>query len=189
MAVATNERSKKLIPWITAGAAAVGAFVGLYGILNKPGTAVPSYQKQVVATCSQVHGILSRDRTGEVATLSADGGRPNDPLDLFKIRKSALLDVMRSNVNTTRQRFAALEAQKTPKSLVERKEAARRAWDAWLTGAEQDIRNVEAKLKDGDTFTRLMAVSSGTQGPRGELGVTLNSSLTALAGQECTAAP
>ncbi len=49
----------KWIAWITAGAAVVGAFVALYGILHHPDTSVADYQRQVRATCGRVH-----DQTG-----------------------------------------------------------------------------------------------------------------------------
>ncbi len=47
-------------------------------------------------------------------------------------------DVMRGNVSATRQRFDALDQiGGAPKPLLERKEAARKAWQA-LAGGQRD---------------------------------------------------
>src|SRR6266540_3784665 len=74
----------KWIAWITAGAAVVGAFVALYGILHHPDTSVADYQRQVRATCGRVHDLLTTDHGGEIIDFDSAGGFPSNPLDLVQ---------------------------------------------------------------------------------------------------------
>jgi hypothetical protein len=177
--VAEGGRQGKIIAWIGAGAAVVGAFVGLYTILHRPSTEVADYQRQVQATCGRVHDLLAADHSAEIIDLTRM--RPGQsPLDL-PVRTDALLRVLRANLTGARQEFALLDAKPVPDALGERARRAAAARRDWTAAFKAAITRVE-RAGEGLVLRDLAGVLGGDAGPAS---ARLNDTMTALAGADC----
>ena len=180
-----NGGQSRWIAWIGAGAAVVGAFVALYGVLHHPDTSVADYQRQVRATCGRVHALLTADHSGEILGFGADGGFPTGPGDLFRVNKGALLNVLRGNLQGAEEEFELLNAKQVPKSLATRKERAVAAQRAWSRAFRETIGTVDQKASEGMTLTRLNAILGGGAGSTTITSARLNAAMTSLAGDDC----
>jgi hypothetical protein len=175
----------KWIAWITAGAAVVGAFVALYGILHHPDTSLADYQRQVPATCGRVHDLLTTDHGGEIINFDSAGGFPSNPLDLVKVNKGALLSVLRGNLRGAEEEFDLLNAKPAPQSLAGRKERAVAAQRAWSKAFRKTISTVDQSVAEGMTLSEVNAILGGAGGPTTSAGARLNDAMTSLAGDDC----
>jgi hypothetical protein len=183
--MATNGGQGKLIAWITAGAAVVGAFVALYGILHRPDTSVANYQRQVLATCGRIHDLLARDHGVEIFRVGPAGGFPSNPLDLVKVDKKALLRVLRGNLHGAEEEFALLNAKRTPQSLAEAKEQAVAAQRAWSKAFRKTIGTVDQTVAEGMAAGEVTALLGGAGADTVSAGTRLNDAMTTLAGDNC----
>jgi hypothetical protein len=179
-----NGGQGKLIAWIGAGAAVVGAFVALYGILHKPDTSVADYQEQVRATCGRVHDLLATEH-GEIFVLGQGGGFPSNPLDLVTVDKAALLRVLRGNLRGAEEEFALLNDKPVPGSLAEPKERAVAAQRAWSGAFRKTIGTVEQTATEGMTVGEVSGLLGGAGAATVSAGARLNDAMTTLAGDDC----
>jgi hypothetical protein len=177
----------KLIAWIGAAAAVVGAFVALYGILHHPDTSVADYQRQVRATCGRVHDLLTAQHS-EIINLNSAGGFSGNPLDLAKVNKGALLRVLRDNLRGAEEEFELLNAKPAPQSLAGLKDQAVAAQRAWSKAYQKDMNTVDKTIVDGMTLSQVGEMSTilgGAGGASTSAGARLNDAMTSLAGDDC----
>jgi hypothetical protein len=182
--MAENGGQGKLIAWIGAGAAVVGAFVALYGILDKPDTSVADYQEQVRATCGRVHDLLATEH-GEIFILGAAGGFPSNPLDLVRVDKQALLGVLRGNLSGAEEEFTLLNVKPIPESLAGPKERAMAAQRSWSKAFRKTIGTVEGAPAERMTVAEVNALLGGAGAATASAGARLNDAMTTLAGGDC----
>jgi hypothetical protein len=180
----SNGGQSKVIAWITAGAAAVVAFVALYGIFHRPDTSVADYQRQVRATCGRIHDLLAAEHN-EIFVFGAAGGFPSDPLDLVRVDKAALLRVLRGNLHGAEEEFALLNANPAPQSLAGPKKRAVAAQRAWSKAFRKTIAAVDRSAAEKMTFGEANALLGGAGAATVSAGARLNHAMTTLAGDDC----
>jgi hypothetical protein len=156
--------------------AAIATIVGVgWTIFNRENTEVADYQKQVLATCDQVRGILTTQHS-EVLVLG-----PGE----FRVRKDLLLAVMRNNLSQTRIAFDGLNNKPVPAALVAQHDAAVQAQTGWAGAMEQVIATIETQLRDNARVTRLQELGVELGGSQATA-TRLNTAMTALAGSNCS---
>lgn len=155
--------------------AATATIVGVaWTIFNRENTEVADYQKQVLATCEQVRGILTTEHP-EVLILA-----PGE----FRVRKDLLLAVMRNNVTQARIAFDGLNGKPVPAALIAQHDAAVEAQTGWATAMGQVIDTIETQLPDNARVSRLQELGVELGGSQATT-TRLNSAMTALAGSNC----
>lgn len=155
--------------------AATATIVGVaWTIFNRENTEVADYQKQVVATCNQVRGILTTEHP-EVLILG-----PGE----FRVNKSLLLAVMRNNVTQAGIAFDGLNDKPVPAPLMAQHDAAVTAQVGWSTAMDQVIDTIETQLRDNARVSRLQELGVELGGSQATT-TRLNSAMTALAGSDC----
>lgn len=166
----------------TAVAAVIGSAIAIATFVRQPpppDPAVIAYQKQVLATCGRVQGILAADHASEIidlSTLTFQGPA---------IRKNALVQVLTNNLNEVRAEFDLLNGSPTPSALTAKRQRALEAETAWYGAVQDDIRFAQATVRDREPLTELNS-QFAARGPN-DVAVTsaLSAALSDLAGSEC----
>ena len=169
----------KMIAWIGAGAAVVGAFAALYGVLHHPDPKVAGYQRQVQATCGRVHALLTADHMAEIVDFSRL--RPGQSVLDLPVKTNELLRVMRADLRGARQEFAVLDGAKVPHALQEQAERAKATRQDWTAAFQAAI----VRVDQHSGILRLRDLTGTLGGDAGPVSARLNDAMTALAGADC----
>ena len=142
---------------------------------------VDHYQNQVLATCEQVHKLLTTEHN-EIFNFDAPD-RPTSPNDLVHVNKDLLLQVLESNLSRARISFDELNKKPVPAELTAQHAAALTAQNDWYASFEQVTKAVREKLPRNPTLTKVLEL--GTLTGSLEANTRLNSAMTTLAGKNC----
>jgi hypothetical protein len=144
---------------------------------------VGDYQNQALATCEQVHTVLTTEHN-EVFIFDPPD-RPTSPNDLIRVNKDLLVPVLESNLSRAKISFDELNKRPVPAELDTQHSAAVTAQNDWYASFEQFIKTVREKLPRNARLTTLMEL--GTLTGSLEANTRLNSAMTTLAGKNCQA--
>jgi hypothetical protein len=159
-------------------AALIPASIALYSFVTRPDPAVADYQKQVVATCNRVGGILSRNHNSEVLNLQSFG--PD-----LTINKGGVVQVMTNNRTEVKGEFDLLNNRKTPGSLAEKKRQAVQAQQALYDTWQSDIQFVRTNVRDGESVQEFSRQYSSRDTADAQVGSRLSAAMSDLASAEC----
>jgi hypothetical protein len=164
-------------------AAIVATVVGLWTLFHRESTDVPDYQRQVLATCQQIHKILSVDHNEILVIDPQISG--NSPEDMFRVRKNVLLQVLNGNLKQAETAFDVLNEKAVPTALAAQHRDAVDAQATWRSDIENVIAKVRKELPDNATLGRLRQLGVDMGGGSATASVKLNGAMTALAGENC----
>jgi hypothetical protein len=142
---------------------------------------VGEYQNQVLATCEQVHKILTMEHNEIFIFDPSNGG--TSPNDLVRVNKDLLLQVLESNLTQSRILFDELNKKPVPAELTAEHAAALTTQKDWYASFEQLTTAVRQKLPRNPTLTNVLAL--GTLTGSQDANTRLNSAMTTLAGKNC----
>ncbi len=142
---------------------------------------VGEYQNQVLATCEQVHKILTTEHNEIFIFDPANGG--TSPNDLVRVNKDLLLQVLESNLARSRILFDDLNKEPVPAALSAERATALAAQKDWYASFEQLTKAVRQKLPPNPTLTKVLEL--GTLTGSQEANTRLNSAMNKLAGKNC----
>jgi hypothetical protein len=170
----------------------IGAVVFLYYLHTQRGVspAVAAYQKRVLAVCSQIHNIVSADHSGDILVIDPSRAEPGNVASIARIRKSALLHVMKANVAGVQAAFNQLGQTAPPPELTAKKRAADGAYRQWLHSQNATLATVNNNVTDGMTLAQFQTLDlplSNGGGTTDVSGTAFNGAMSDLAGQECSA--
>jgi hypothetical protein len=167
--------------------AALATAVGVgWSILHKDSTEVADYQRQVVATCEQVHTVLAKEHNEIFEFETGDGA--GGPEDLIRVKKKVLLQVLQDNVDQARAAFEGLNQEAVPSSLEDQHRAAVTAQNTWYAAGEKAITTVRNRLPERARMSQVNELEVQIGGDR-TVGARLNTAMTALAGRNCQPSP
>jgi hypothetical protein len=139
------------------------------------------YRNQVLATCEQVHKILTTEHN-EIFTFDPSGGGTS-PNELVRVNKDLLLQVLQNNLTQSRIVFDELNKKPVPGELNGQHASAVKAQNDWYASFEQLIKAVREKLPRNPTLTKVLEL--GTLTGSQDANTRVNSAMTALAGKNC----
>jgi hypothetical protein len=178
-----KKRRKWSLGWLVAAIAASGTlvtiFVTIFNFVHQPDPAVTSYQKQVLATCGRVQGILSANHAFDIIDISLSS--PQGPA----IRKAGLLQALTNNLAEVRNEFDLLNQKPTPGALADKKRRVLQAEDAWYSAGQGDLRFFQSTVRDGESLTELNSQFASREAGDAAASSALSAALSDLAGSEC----
>jgi hypothetical protein len=139
------------------------------------------YRNQVLATCEQVHKILTTEHN-EIFTFDPSGGGTS-PNELVRVNKDLLLQVLQNNLTQSRIVFDELNKKPVPGELNGQHASAVKAQNDWYASFEQLIKAVREKLPRNPTLAKVLEL--GTLTGSQDANTRVNSAMTALAGKNC----
>jgi hypothetical protein len=142
---------------------------------------VGDYRNQVLATCEQVHKILTTEHN-EIFIFDPSGGGTS-PNDLVRVNKDLLLQVLQNNLAQSRILFDELNKKPVPAEIGGQHAAAVTAQNNWYASFDQLIKAVREKLPRNATLTKVLEL--GTLTGSQDANTRLNSAMTTLAGKNC----
>jgi hypothetical protein len=142
---------------------------------------VGEYQNHVMATCEQVHKILTTEHNEIFIFDQSTGG--TSATDLVRVNKDLLLQALESNLAQSRILFDELNKKPVPTDLATEHGAALTAQKNWYASFQQLITAVRQKLPRNPTMTKVLEL--GTLTGSVEANTRLNSAMTTLAGNNC----
>lgn len=148
-----------------------------------------AYQERLVATCDQVHRILTADHSSEIIVLS--NGRLTAPPtgSAAHIDKAGLLSAYNGQFDQVHIALSQLGRQRPPAELATRKRAVDAAYKRWAASFRRLVRLSDQRIRDGMDPLELQRINGPLSAASGidPAGAQLNAALSDLAGRTCTA--
>ena len=154
----------------------VTIFVTIFNFIHQTDPAVTSYQKQVLATCGRVQGILTVNHSFDIIVFTPQGPA---------VRKAGLVRVLTNNLAEVRNEFDLLNQKSTPDALADKKQRVLQAEDAWYRVGQGDLRFIESAVRDGELLTEFNSQYASREAGDVAASSALSATLSDLAGSEC----